>query len=247
MTFSETMRDGVIRDPVVNHPNGGNRTCDGTGRYSDMVEGESIVIRNAHGEVVGIGQLVPGATTFRETSATRRRLARTAATGSSRAACRSAPGRGWRLRFLHRRDRRPRPAGTREAFRAGVNGAEAQRVIRARLAPPLVTDLTTDVDGSWALSGFFAARQSRISFKREFSSVPFSMRFWSWGLKHGPRVRELDSVDEQAPSAIESDRTQRAATATRTIGSCRGIPSVRPRQKLAGSRCPIAPSLGVGA
>ena len=68
VTFSETMRDGVIRDPVVNHPNGGNRTCDGTGRYSDMVEGESIVIRDAHGEVVGIGQLSPGATTFRETS-----------------------------------------------------------------------------------------------------------------------------------------------------------------------------------
>ncbi len=68
VTFSEAMHRGDVRDPVIHHPHGRNRECDGTGRYSDLVEGESLIIRNADGEVVGEGQLSVGTTTFRDAS-----------------------------------------------------------------------------------------------------------------------------------------------------------------------------------
>jgi hypothetical protein len=64
VTFSEEMHQGVVSDPVIAYPNGGTRECGGTGKYSDLVEGESIIIRNADGAVVGSGQLKVGRTTF---------------------------------------------------------------------------------------------------------------------------------------------------------------------------------------
>ena len=66
--FSEEMHQGVVAEPVIDYPNGGTRVCAGTGHYSDLVEDDSIVIRDAHGKVVGIGQLEAGTTTFRDRS-----------------------------------------------------------------------------------------------------------------------------------------------------------------------------------
>ncbi len=64
--FSEEIHRGAIDDPVVDYLYGGTRACAGTGRFSDLVEGQGIVIRNAAGEVVGTTQLSTGTTTFRD-------------------------------------------------------------------------------------------------------------------------------------------------------------------------------------
>ena len=128
--FSEEIRGGVVEDQVVDYLYGGTRACAGTGRFSDLVEGQGIVIRNADGEVVGNTQLSTGTTTFRDaaTGETIRGVPR----GSDGVVWCSMPfprsRRGRRLRLVHRGDRGPCAARTGEARGPRVDGAETEGV-----------------------------------------------------------------------------------------------------------------------